>query len=83
MSLTTTPTGVADTGHAELPAHLEAHVERLCNDGCYRVHGYINALGQGKPVPGCDELSEHERRQVKHELETIMAVYDRPCPIPS
>ncbi|HHC72309.1 MAG TPA: hypothetical protein ENK54_05365 [Thiotrichales bacterium] len=61
---------------------IDACVEALCQAGCARVRQTIEALAAGAVVPGTEALNADQRRRVLEELESIMAVYDRPCPLP-
>ena len=55
---------------------VERCVERLCNDGCQAVWGYIEALQADRELPQASDLNRAERGQVLVELQQIMAVYE-------
>jgi hypothetical protein len=55
---------------------VERCVERLCNDGCQAVWGYIEALKADRELPQAAALNGAERRRLLAELQQIMAVYE-------
>lgn len=60
----------------ELPQHLQAVVETICNTGCQRVNEIIDILDHCGETSEINHLSENERDQVLAELRHIMSVYD-------
>ena len=60
-----------------LPQHLQTIVETLCGTGCQRVNEIIETLTKGADVKDTAALTEKERKQVLHELQSIMSVYDQ------
>ena len=68
--------------HADVGNRVDFHLERLCDDGCFAVRGYISTLEQGGAPPGCELLESRERALLLDELQAIMAVYEGPCEIP-
>ena len=58
---------------------LQRCIETLCQDGCRQVTRYIRLLKTGAALPGYEQLTAIERRDVLQELESIMSVYDRSC----
>jgi len=58
-----------------LPAHVGAIVETICELGCERVNEIIDDLESGNPVKETSGLDSGERRLVLLELRAIMAVY--------
>ncbi len=61
----------------DLPPHLQTIVETLCDAGCERVNVIIETLSKGGDVKHTAVLTEKERKQVLHELQNIMSVYDQ------
>ena len=61
----------------DLPQHLQTIVETLCETGCQRVNEIIETLGKGADVKDTAALTEQERKQIFHELQNIMSVYDQ------
>ena len=61
----------------DLPQHLQTIVETLCETGCQRVNEIIETLGKGGDVKDTAALTEQERKQIFHELQNIMSVYDQ------
>ena len=55
---------------------IEERVTLICELGCVRVREVITTLQQGGATPETEDASEHERQQILHELQAIMAVYD-------
>ncbi len=62
---------------------VAACVEAICVLGCARVREVIADLQAGRPVAAAEQLDPSLRLAVLRELESIMAVYDRPCPVPA
>ncbi len=54
-------------------------VETLCNKGCREVTRTIGIMERHEPLAETAALSAEEQAAVLHELQSIMAVYDRPC----
>ena len=59
--------------------HVEQWVEYLCEQGCMKVSGYIEALQNDQEVPELDQLSEADRMAILSELESVMSVYAGKC----
>ncbi len=58
-------------------------VETLCERGCFAVRAIISAMEAGCDPVETAGLTEAQRRFVLEELKSIMAVYNRPCPVPT
>jgi hypothetical protein len=58
---------------------VERRVERLCEQGCRAVLGYIEALRAGRDLPEFAGISAADRTEVLRELEGIMSVYHSRC----
>lgn len=56
-------------------------LEKLCNQGCQSVWGYIDALEAGRRLPETRGLDPQEVRQLVRELKAIMAVYEGNCSV--
>lgn len=56
-------------------------VEQLCQKGCARVWGDIEALERGEGLPETVGLSDGERQVVLRELKSVMGVYKDRCRI--
>jgi hypothetical protein len=50
-------------------------LEHVCKLGCRRVHEVIHDLESGRAPKEIDDLGDHERKRVLHELKQIMNVY--------
>ena len=61
----------------DLPQHIQAIVETLCETGCQRVNEIIETLAKGADVKHTAALTEQERKQVLHALQNIISVYDQ------
>ena len=60
-------------------SRIDQYVERLCEQGCRAVLGYIEALRAERDLPEFQGLDRAERARLQTELETIMAVYEGRC----
>jgi hypothetical protein len=58
---------------------VEQWVEYLCEQGCVKVSGYIEALQNNSDLPELGRLSDVQRAAVLDELLSIMSVYDGKC----
>lgn len=58
---------------------MDHYVERLCEQGCRAVLGYIEALRAGRDMPEFQGLDRAGRARLQAELENIMAVYEGRC----
>lgn len=58
---------------------VEDYVELLCEQGCMKVSGYIEALQHNQAIPELAELSQAERMAVLDELVAVMSVYQGKC----
>lgn len=56
-------------------------VEVLCNKGCREVTRTIGVMERNESLPETAVLTVEEHAAVLHELQAIMAVYDKPCDI--
>jgi hypothetical protein len=54
-------------------------VEYLCEQGCAKVSGYIEALQSDQRLPELSRLSDYERQAVLDELVEVMSVYQGNC----
>jgi hypothetical protein len=61
----------------DLPTHIRATVESICESGCDRVNQVIEQLESGKTVAEMSGLDQSDQQQVLRELKDIMAVYNR------
>ncbi|UCB53731.1 MAG: hypothetical protein JSW45_07070 [Thiotrichales bacterium] len=60
----------------DLPAHVRATVEAICELGCERVNEIIASLESDQNVAETNGLDRSDRVRVLVELKEIMAVYD-------
>ena len=58
---------------------VEQCVDYLCEQGCEKVSGYIEAIRNNDDLPELRELSDEERSAVHDELVSIMSVYEGKC----
>ena len=58
---------------------VDQYVELLCEQGCMKVAGYIEALQHNQTVPELDGLTPVERMAVLDELVAVMSVYQGKC----
>lgn len=58
---------------------VDAHVERICNQGCRQVRERIERMEGGDWGLDLEGLARVERRAVLQELKSIMAVYGPVC----
>jgi hypothetical protein len=56
-------------------------IEALCNRGCREVTRTIGIMERHETLPETAALTPEEHAAVLHELQAIMAVYDKPCDI--
>jgi hypothetical protein len=61
----------------DIPQHLLTIIETLCEKGCQSVNETIITLSKGGDVKETAALTEQERKQVLHELQKIMSVYEQ------
>jgi hypothetical protein len=64
---------------SEQKTTVETCVDHLCEQGCSRVNGYIDALKNGEEFPEVAGMSAADRQAVLQQLIEIMAVYDGVC----
>lgn len=62
---------------------VDGVVDAVCELGCARVRGIIDALDSGETLPEYAGLDAGQRRLLLRELQVVMAVYDRPCEPPA
>jgi len=58
---------------------VDQYVEYLCEQGCMKVSGFIEALQNNESMPELDPLTHDERAVVLEELVSIMSVYQGKC----
>lgn len=60
---------------------VDSCVEVLCQKGCSKVWGDIEALEAGQLLPETTGLSDSEIQAVLRELKSVMAVYKGTCSV--
>jgi hypothetical protein len=58
---------------------VEQYVDYICEQGCEKVSGYIEAIRNNHDLPELSHLSDEERIAVHDELVSIMSVYEGKC----
>ena len=60
----------------DIPVHIQAVIDSVCELGCERVNEIIASLESGESVSEISGLDDSDQHCVLAELKAIMAVYD-------